>query len=137
MMRWLLTSLTGIAVAASITTSGIAQTPPAKDAPVAGAPPPAKTVPATKEVPKYAQPKMTPSPEVAARKAAPRKTALARANRRHLARSQHRRRGARGPRHERWQYVWVYRAHEPHGERHYHYIRRNFGGYFAPGCSWR
>lgn len=32
-----------------------------------------------------------------------------------------------------WKWVWVYRAHDRHGDRHYHLRLRKFGGYFAPG----
>lgn len=32
-----------------------------------------------------------------------------------------------------WRPVWVYRAHERHGDRHYNLVWRKFGGYFAPG----
>lgn len=34
-------------------------------------------------------------------------------------------------RHRGWRPVWVYRAHDRHGHRHYHLVWRKFGGYFA------
>jgi hypothetical protein len=32
-----------------------------------------------------------------------------------------------------WRPVWIYRAHERHGHRHYKLAWRKFHGYFAPG----
>ena len=56
----------------------------------------------------------------------------ARATRRHRVARQHRR---------GWRNVWIYRAHDRHGHRHYEYVRRKFGGYFASardcGCRAR
>ncbi|MBX9588525.1 MAG: hypothetical protein K2X43_04420, partial [Hyphomonadaceae bacterium] len=52
-------------------------------------------------------------------------------HRRH-ARAIRRHRAARLSR-SRWRNVWIYRAHDRHGDRHYEYVRRKFGGYFARG----
>jgi hypothetical protein len=49
--------------------------------------------------------------------------------RRHVSRAKTHR-AARHHR-SRWRNVWVYRAHDRHGYRHYDYVRRKFGGYFA------
>ena len=50
-----------------------------------------------------------------------------------VSRAKHRRH-ARGARHHRnrWRNVWVY-SYDRHGYRHYEYVRRKFGGYFARG----
>jgi hypothetical protein len=56
-----------------------------------------------------------------------------------VSRAKHRRhahgaRGHRTARHHRnrWRDVWVY-SYDRHGYRHYEYVRRKFGGYFARG----
>ena len=58
---------------------------------------------------------------------------------RHSSRAKHRRhahgvRRHRTARHHRnrWKNVWVY-SYDRHGYRHYEYVRRKFGGYFARG----
>lgn len=56
-----------------------------------------------------------------------------------FSRSKHRRHAHAARRHRtarhhrsRWRNVWVY-SYDRHGYRHYEYVRRKFGGYFARG----
>ena len=98
--------------------------PPKKDTPAEATQPttpPATPAPkaATKEVPKLGT--TTRVGEAAERSGRVRRAA---STRRHWAHRRH----VGGPR-----LVWVYRAHERHGDRHYHLAWRKFGGYFAPG----
>jgi hypothetical protein len=53
---------------------------------------------------------------------------------RRVSRAKHRRHahGARRHHRNRWRDVWVY-SYDRHGYRHYEYVRRKFGGYFARG----
>jgi hypothetical protein len=57
-------------------------------------------------------------------------------SKRRASRVKHRRHahGLRRARHHRnrWRDVWVY-SYDRHGYRHYEYVRRKFGGYFARG----
>ena len=54
-----------------------------------------------------------------------------------VSRTKHRARGVRRHRmvrhhRNRWRNVWIY-SYDRHGYRHYEYVRRKFGGYFARG----
>jgi hypothetical protein len=123
-MRWHWSLVLSLAVAVGVSAPGAAQAPAAKDAPAA------------KEAPKQAQ-RASPDPKAGLKVATPRKTARVRSKRSFHARVRQRHRWAYGVRRNRWQYVWVYRALEPRGDRYYHYVRRSFGGYFARGFAWR
>lgn len=74
-----------------------------------------------------AAPKADAQRDAAAATAKPRRAKVGKRSRRIAARH-HR---------SRWRNVWVYRAHDRHGYRHYEYVSRKFGGYFARACLCR
>jgi len=117
-MRQMLTSLAVAALFVLTASAAMAQSQPdpgKKDVPATPAPPPAAD--------KTIQPPSTVSDERRKRRVGKAKYRRhARATRHHRVARQHRR---------GWRNVWVYRAHDRHGHRHYEYVRRKFGGYFA------
>jgi len=132
-MRHILTALALASLVGLAASPAVAQAPPEagkKDAPAATIAPPS-----------------TAPPPAAAKTAKPRTTAANERHRGRIGKARHRRhvqatRRHRAARHHRhgWRNVWVYRAHDRHGYRHYKYVSRKFGGYFARGradCSCR
>ena len=121
-MRQILTSLAFAALLVLTASSAVAQSQPdpgKKDVPATPAVPPAPPPAADKTI----QPPATASDERRKRRAGKAKSRRhAHATRRHRIARQHRR---------GWRNVWIYRAHDRHGHRHYEYVRRKFGGYFA------
>jgi hypothetical protein len=101
--------------------TGVQATPPAS--------PPADAAKAKEPKAKADTNVETRTTKLRAQKAKPRKHVRARG------------RSHRVARHHRWRRVWVYRAHDRHGDRHYHLVWRKFGGYFARRsdclCGWR
>ena len=113
----LITPLTLALLIAAATSSATAQTstdPAKKDTP-AQATTPASPKAASKEVPKLETTKRLERQQRVRRVASKRRI---RSSRRLIG---------------GWRPVWVYRAHERHGDRHYNLVWRKFGGYFAPG----
>jgi hypothetical protein len=123
-MRHVLTALALASWMGLAATPAAAQTQPEpgkKDAPAATAPQPTAPPPAAK---KAAEPTTTVAEEGRKRRVGKAK------HRRHV----HATRRHRAARHRHaWRNVWIYRAHDRHGYRHYEYVRRKFGGYFARG----
>jgi hypothetical protein len=105
------------AVAQTQPEPGKKDAPPATTAPQPAAPPPAAK--------KAAEPATTVASEG-------RKRRVGKAGHRRHAHATRRHRAARHHRHG-WRNVWIYRAHDRHGHRHYEYVSRKFGGYFARG----
>lgn len=117
-MRQMLTSLAVAALFVLTASAAMAQSQPdpgKKDVPATPAPPPA----ADKKI----QAPATVSDER-------RKRRVGKAQHRRHAHATRRHRATRHHRHG-WRNVWIYRAHDRHGHRHYEYVRRKFGGYFA------
>jgi hypothetical protein len=104
------------AVAQTQPEPGKKNAPPATTAPQPAAPPPAAK--------KAAEPTATVASEGRKRIGKARHRRHAHATRRHRAALHHR---------HGWRNVWIYRAHDRHGHRHYEYVSRKFGGYFARG----
>lgn len=134
-MRQILTSLAVASLVFLTAAPVVAQSPP--DA-------------AKKEPPKKAAPAVTPQPATPPPAADAKKDttpAIAKTDRSKVETgiaerrvTKHRRHVRRAGRHRtarhhrnRWRYVWVYKAHDRHGYRHYRYVPRKFGGYFASG----
>jgi hypothetical protein len=124
-MRQILTALAVASLIVLAASPAVAQTQPEpgkKDAPAATtAPQPTAPPPVAKK----AEPTTTVSNEG-------RKRRVGKARHRRHAHATRRHRAARHYRHG-WRNVWIYRAHDRHGYRHYEYVRRKFGGYFASG----
>jgi hypothetical protein len=96
------------------------------------------TEPAKKDAPaeatKPATPSATPAPKAAV-KEMPKLGTTTRAERSYRVRRVASKRRIRSSRRlvGGFRPVWVYRAHERHGRRHYKLVWRKFGGYFASG----
>lgn len=119
-MRQILTSLAVALLVVLTASSAVAQSQPD---------PGKKDVPATPTVPPAADKKIQPPTTASDER---RKRRVGKAQHRRHAHATRRHRAARHHRHG-WRNVWIYRAHDRHGHRHYEYVRRKFSGYFASG----
>jgi len=120
-MRKILTPLAFVAFVALTVSSVVAQTPPDTG---------------TKQPAKREAPLATPPLTMAEADRSKTETGTIK---RRASRAKHRRHAHGARRHRtvrhhrnRWRNVWVY-SYDRHGSRHYEYVRRKFGGYFARG----